>query len=178
MTPKYLYHASLYNDLDIITPQSKTLPIGFDKGKVVFATDNFAFSTQFLVPHDDTWALGGTFNHIIYFVISDKNRFTKSDKGGTIYLLPSDSFDLFNRREWISGVPVKPKDTVKYSSGLMAMLSQGVQVYFVDKKVFDTVRNSVGRGLSLLNSLTSENEKLGMKVERFDLYKGSKEKTG
>ena len=90
--PLYLYHASPQCDLKIIEPRKNTAPEGFKKGPVVFATDSFPFVTQFLVPHDDSWANGGAFGSTYFFVISDGKRFKKVDKGGCVYLVLSDNF--------------------------------------------------------------------------------------
>ena len=130
--PKFLYHASPKCNLKIIEPRKNTAPSGFKEGPVVFATDNFSFSTHFLVPHDDSWANGGAFGDVIYFVISDWKRFKKADKGGCVYLIPSNNFIKFNKREWFTRKSVKPVSLVRFSSGLDAMIITGVQVYIVD----------------------------------------------
>ena len=175
--PKYLYHASSHNNLKVLKPQEDTRPRDFSEGPVVFATDCFAFSTEFIVPTDDSWANGGAFNDVSYFIISDKNRFLKVDKGGSIYLVPSTTFKKYNRKEWFSTKPVKTVSKVKFNSGLEAMIIRRVQVYFVNKTLYQKIQESDDHGLSILNTLTSENEKWGMKVSEFDLYKGSKRKT-
>ncbi|KKQ52392.1 MAG: hypothetical protein US72_C0008G0057 [Microgenomates group bacterium GW2011_GWC1_38_12] len=100
--PLYLYHASPQCDLKIIEPRKNTAPEGFKKGPVVFATDSFPFVTQFLVPHDDSWANGGAFGSTYFFVISDGKRFKKVDKGGCVYLVLSDNFTNYNKREWFT----------------------------------------------------------------------------
>jgi hypothetical protein len=81
MKPKYLYHASPNCNLKVIKPRNTTAPQGFSEGPVVFATDNFAFSTMFLVPHDDSWANGGAFGNTFFFVIGNKDKFLKLDEG-------------------------------------------------------------------------------------------------
>ena len=173
---KYLYHASAQNNLRTIKPRSETIPSGFDKGSVVFATDCFTFSTQFIVPHDDSWANGGAFGDISFFVISDRERFEKADKGGTIYLVPSDTFKKYNRKEWFSRASIKSVGKVHFSSGLQAMIIRGVQVYFVDKKTYKAIQKAKDHGLSILNNLESENERWGREIERLQMYKSSKKK--
>ncbi|MBN1168886.1 hypothetical protein JXA63_03255 [Candidatus Woesebacteria bacterium] len=175
---KYLYHASPVNVLKEIEPRAKTIPENFDKGPCIFATEYFDFATQFLVPHDDSWANGGAFSDQTFFVISDRKRFEKADKGGSIYLVKADDFQNYNRREWFSIKKVKTFGEVKFSSGLMAMITQGVQVYFVDESTYINIQNAQDHGLSILNSLETENEKWGFTVKKLDMYQGSKKKLG
>ena len=66
---------------------------------------------------------------------------------------------------------------VKFSSGLTAMLIMGVQVYFTDKITYRKIRRSNDPGLSILNDLVSENEKLGYKTQKLEMYFGSKKLT-
>src|SRR3990170_2152092 len=159
--PLYLYHASPQYNLEIVEPRKNTAPEGFKKGPVVFATDSFPFSAQFLVPHDDSWANGGAFGNTYFFLISDRKRFKKADKGGCVYLIPSRSFVKFNKREWFSRSPVKTFSRVWFSSGLDAMIITKVQVYFVNLKIYEEIENSRDHGVSILNNLKSENEKRG-----------------
>ena len=172
--PLYLYHASSHCDLKIIEPRKNTAPEGFKKGPVVFATDSFPFSTQFLVQHDDSWANGGAFGNIYFFVISNRKRFKKADRGGCVYLVLSDTFINYNKREWFTRKSVKASGKVYFSSGLDAMIITKVQVYFVKPKVYEEIENAKDHGVSILNSLKSENEKRGLKVKKLEFYRGSK----
>lgn len=171
---KFFYHASPFCNLKFIEPHQDTLPQNFNEGSVVFASPNFAFTTMFLTPHDDSWANGGTFNGSPYFVISDKKRFTEKDKGGCIYLVRSKTFKRLNRHEWYSKSRLKIRGKVNFSSGLTAMMIMGVQVYMTDKKTYLKIKKARDHGLSILNSIQSENEKLGYKVEKLEMYFGSK----
>lgn len=176
--PKYLYHASPQKNLKKIMPRANTLPRDFHKGPVVFATDDFSFSTEFIVPTDDSWANGGAFSGVCYFVISDRERFAKLDNGGFIYLVPSETFERFNNREWTSKEPVRVESSVYFDSGLEAMLVTGIQVYFVNSDTYSEIQNAHDHGASILNSIESENERWGLPVQELDLYKGSKKKVG
>lgn len=172
--PTFLYHASPNCDLKVIEPRKNTAPVGFKEGPVVFATDNFAFSTNFLVSHDDSWANGGAFGDVLYFVINDEERFKKADNGGCVYLIPSKNFINYNKREWFTRKSVKTNGKVQFGSGLDAMIITGVQVYFVSLKVYRDIQSAKDHGVSILNSMKSENEKRGIRVEKLDLYQGSK----
>lgn len=174
--PKYLYHASPKCNLKKVEPRNVTAPEGFEKGPVVFATDDFAFATHYLVPHDDSWANGGAVGDVLFFLISNREKFFEKDKGGSIYLVSSKQFTKHNKREWFSRNSVKTESEVCFSSGLDAMLINGVQVYFSDKDLYKEIQDSSDHGASILNSLVSENEKRGLKVKKLDIYKGSKRK--
>jgi len=176
MKPKYLYHASHKRNLKKIKPRNITTPEGFGKGPVIFATSEFAFATQFLVPHDDSWANGGVIGGVLFFVIGDRKRFIEKDKGGSIYSIPSNNFSKYNKREWISSKSVKTGSEVCFSSGLDAMVTNGVQVYFVDKETYESVQKSQDHGTLIMNKLVSEDEKRGLKVRKLDVYKRSKKK--
>ncbi len=171
---QYLYHASPNCDLKVIEPRNNTAPEGFRKGLVVFATDSFAFSTMFLVPHDDSWANGGAFGNTLFFVVSNKARFLKADHGGCVYLIPSETFKNYNKREWFSRKAVTPKSHVYFESGLDAMIINKVQVYFVSPVVYSEIEVARDHGVSILNKLKSENEKWGLKVKKLEFYRGSK----
>jgi len=174
--PKYLYHASAAGNIEQLKPRSITMPQGFCEGPVVFATDCFAFATQFIVSSDDSWANGGAIGGVYFFVISDKARFSRVDKGGCVYLVPSVSFNKYNKREWYSKKTVKVVSKVCFDSGLGAMIINDVQVYFVAKSVYKKIQASSDHGAKILNGLPCENEKWGLRVEKFDIYRGSKEK--
>ena len=176
MKPKYLYHASPKCKLKNIKPRNITAPEGFENGPVVFATDDFAFATHFLVPHNDGWANGGAIGGVPFFVIGDRKRFIEKDKGGSIYLIQSDNFSKYNKREWVSSKSVKTESEVCFSSGLDAMIISGVQVYFVDKDTYKHIQDSQDHGTSIMNDLASENEKRGLRERKLDIYKGSKKK--
>jgi hypothetical protein len=175
---KYLYHASPVQNLKTIEPRALTVPQDFVDAPCVFATDNFAFATMFLVPHDDSWANGGAFGSNLFFVVSDKDRYLETDYGGSVYLVLSKKFKNYNRKEWFSCDPVKTHGSVNYSSGLTAMIVSGVQVYFTDKETYDEIQNAPDHGMTKLNSLISENEKWGLPVVRLEMYRGSKKKVG
>jgi len=60
-------------------------------------------------------------------------------------------------KEWTSREPVKPLSETEHPSALDAMIENGVQVYFVDKKTFDEIAAADDHGRQLLASLRSEN---------------------
>ena len=178
--PKILYHGSSNPNLEEIKPNPSTRDP--KEGKVVFGAKDLAFATMFLVPNDDTWTAKGRFLDKYFIIISDEKRFRELDKGGAIYAIPGDKFqcDLekgLGRYEWTTKEPVKPiKDkTIIYKSALDAMIENGVEVYFVNKKTFEDIKNIKKEAneledpdfsifhhfhiLKILCSLKSENQK-------------------
>lgn len=65
------------------------------------------------------------------------------------------------KREWVSKDSVTPVKKDIFNSGLEAMLSFDVQVYFVDEKTFREIDASVDHGNEILRKSLSENKKLG-----------------
>jgi len=82
-------------------------------------------------------------------VISDRERFYKSDKGGVIYLLPAKNFSHNEKKglgiyEWTSRKNVIPLAKLSFPSALEAMQNFGVKVYFVNKKQFKNFLSLLG----------------------------------
>lgn len=137
-----------------------------NEGSVIFSTPDKALASVFLVEdHNDSWMQIGYFSGIPYVVICmDREEFLKRDKGGTMYEVPSDTFDYnpnmgMGEKEWTSNEPVKPSKEIICSSALDSMIDNGINVYFVDKDIFDAINNSNDYGFDILLSLESENHK-------------------
>ncbi len=159
--PPILYHASPNNNIEIFEPRVGKRPHNFNEGPVLFATDDFAFATHFLVNTKSTWTADGVLNGVHYYIACDQKRFMASDIGGTIYTLPSESFWPLKHLEWYSKSSVKPINKKYFPSGLQCMIQNKVQVYFVDLPTFQTIKNSNDHGLEILKNLISENSKIG-----------------
>ena len=163
--PAVLYHASSSKDIEEFKPRAESVRDP-NEGPVVFATPDIAYASCFIVPSTDAWSQKSVFitesgesMHVV--IIGDKERFQKIDKGGAIYFLPSDKFETdleknMKDREWISRKPVKPSGKTEYRTGLQAMLENGVQVYFVDKKTFEEIKKSEDHGLEIIKTLKPE----------------------
>lgn len=164
--PEKLYHASSNRSIEQFVPRADKVRDPAE-GPRVFATPDKRMSTVFLVGTDDSWANSGAFNGVPYLVISDKERFTKLDQGGAIYHLPSASFENdpekgLGELEWTSKEAVTPTGKEEHESALDAMVNHGVQVYFVDADTFAAIDGAADHGLSILRSLTSENQRRGV----------------
>lgn len=166
--PEVLYLATKTPNISELVPQRGNYR-DKDEGAVIFSTPDKALAAAFLVEgHGDHWMKIAFYGDIPVVVIkSDKEEFIKKDKGGTMYAVPSETFDFdpnkgMGEKEWISRVPVKPLSEKHFESALEAMIENGVQVYFVDENTFWAVNNSSDHGYGILIELTSENEMRGL----------------
>jgi len=179
MDYKYLYHASSNKNIKILEPRAESIRDP-NEGPVVFASHDKASVTCFLVPTDDSWAKISQYrssSHPTLYVmcISDEKRFRQLDKGGAIYYLSPDSFFLDKSKsntEWTSKVSVKPYKKEVYDSGLDAMISSGIVVYFCDEQTLLKLKQepwNVTRAMNILKSLVSENEERGLEnpIQRY-----------
>jgi hypothetical protein len=171
--PKVLYHASENVDIKEFEPRMRYVRDP-DEGPQIFATPYKALASEFLVPTNERWANGGSFNSIQYFVISDKTLFENIDKGGAIYTLPPETFETNSTKglgssEWTSSIAVRPSGKEVFKSGLKAMLELGVQVYFVDPHTYELIESSRDHGFSILAGIESENQKTGINNKSFEL---------
>lgn len=164
--PDKLYHASSNRSIEQFEPRArKTRDV--TEGPRVFATPDKRLSTVFMAGTDDSWTHKGAFNGVPYIIISDKERFMELDKGGTIYHLPGETFENDPEKgmgtlEWTSKEAVTPIEKEEHQSALDAMVNHGVQVYFVDPETFAAINAAPDHGLSILHSLTSENQRRGV----------------
>ncbi len=168
--PPYLYHASVNRDVEEFEPKAETVRHP-EEGPKVFAIESPEKASVFMVRADDSWSQFSRWrdtegDEVVVAVYSDRERFEKNDKGGSIYALPSDTFEVdeeFTKssKEWTSSESVAPVKKKDYDSGLDAMLDFGVQVYFVTPERLEEMRESEDHGYSILKGLKSENEKSG-----------------
>lgn len=155
--PKFLYHSSKNSDIAKFEPRlGKRRDL--NEGAQIFATPSRAMATIFLVETDDSWTESGVMNGVPYIVISDRERFLKEDKGGTIYRLPSDSFESDHTKglrelEYTSNESVVPVSKENVVSALDAMLESGVKVFFADEDIFKMIKISDGRGEDIIKNL-------------------------
>lgn len=104
-------------------------------------------------------------------VIRDKKHYMKRDKGGSIYKFSSDSFTCHPHKgmgedEWISKEPVTPLEKTDYESALEAMIENGVQVFFVDRKTFNRISHDEDF-IDIIMGLEPENKRRGKNVIEF-----------
>lgn len=173
--PAVVYHGSSSSDLEELHPKAERFR---DKkeGPVIFGTVDKEFASMFLGPRpDDSWSAKGRLKGVYYIIIGNEERYRREDKGGVIYELSGEEFDynknLGIKTEWVTKKPVTPLSKQQYSSALNAMIESGVQVYFVDRGTLDKFKEAVehdsDHGQSILESLKSENQKIGKNVKSF-----------
>ena len=73
----------------------------------------------------------------------------------------------FQKLEYISKASVKTNKEIEFPSALEAMIKNEVEVYFVNKKTFNSIRKSEDYGESILQNLESENQKIEKNVKEF-----------
>jgi len=169
--PPFLYHASANREIKTFEPRAKSVRDP-EEGPVIFATPDLALATTFLVSEaNDSWTQIGKMDGVPYMVIRDKKHFMRRDKGGSIYKFNSDSFTSHPHRgmekdEWVSKDPVTPAEKTDVESALDAMIENGVQVFFVDKKTFNRIKHDAD-SFDVIRTLESENKRRGKNVVEF-----------
>lgn len=116
-----------------------------DEGGQVFATPSIALASCFLFRWDDSWVNLSTLTSKqqsrVVLIIGDKERFLQQDKGGSIYLVPPQTFKFDPNKglgcyEGVSPTPVTPYGQINFDSALHAMATLGVEIYFVTAQQF------------------------------------------
>lgn len=161
--PPVLFHASPRENIEIFEPRNLKTRIPGDTPHV-FATPDKGYASAFLTEWDDSWAQLFNFEGVVVMVISDRERFMQSDKGGTLYELPSDNFsnvspDEEDHPEWQTDQAIRPIGNIHFQSALEAMIENGVQVFFVTPDEFKEIDAAEDNGVSILTTLESENQK-------------------
>lgn len=164
--PPLLYHGSAHKSLEELKPQGREHRA--EEGELLYATPDLTIASIFLVEGAHYGC--GKFGDVSYaWIIADRDEFIRSDRGGYIYVLPSDSFEINRGRglgndEYASKEPVKPVKTIEYPSAVDAMIENGVQVYFIDQDTYEKIQTSKDHGCAIFNSLKSENQRRGTSV--------------
>jgi hypothetical protein len=170
-----LYHASSLTNIEEFAPRAIQVR-DINEGPVVFATTDKAYASCFITKTNDKWvqiSSWGKKNPWV-FICSDEPKFKELDKGGAIYELDPTTFYTDPHKgtgeyEWVSRTSVKPLNKHLYSSGLNAMLENGVQIFFVNTVEFNRIVESDDNGLSILLDLQklkrSENQKRDFNVK-------------
>lgn len=162
---KTLYHASPNSEIDIFEPRNESIR-NVGEGPVVFATPDKALASTFLVPSDESWVLVGRWSESgeagpWHVIVKSRYKFMRLDSGGAIYHLPGDGFiyrpdEGLGENEWISTEKVRPlkKEIVEF--GLKAMIENGVEVYFVGRRVYREIKKSEDDGMEIVSKLKPE----------------------
>ena len=145
--PTVLFHGSPNKEIKIFEKREKKTSKKFPDGPLVFATTSLPFAACFMIEWNDSWCHQCSFDSgPVIIVCKDKERFLKADKGGAIYVLPSQGFytRLYGgpATEWANKNEVKPLEKLKFESAYKEMLDMGVQIFFVDEKLFEEITKS------------------------------------
>ncbi len=169
--PPFLYHGSPHGGVEELNPSRKKQR-DINEGPKIFATPNLWLATLYMA--NESGKDCGTFNGTPYtLIIGSREEFIAKDKGGHIYVLPSDKFTSnpdkgLGRLEWTSDEKVKPIKTIEFKSTLDAIIENGVQVYFVDAETRAKIKNASDHGLAILKNLKSENTERGINAKSLD----------
>ena len=114
--PEKFYHGSSNENIEELEPKQISYR-NKSEGELLFASPDIAGATLFLVRMFDDESRKGYDNGIYYYVISDKEKFSSLDKGGTIYELPDSNFTSDPKqwsREWATKDKVKPSGKIHF----------------------------------------------------------------
>lgn len=164
--PAKLYHASDNRNIAIFEPRNEKVRDP-KEGPVVFATPDISYASCFIVKTDSSWNQISRWgkDRPWVFICSDFERFKNNDHGGSIYVLPNNSFYTDPEKgtgnsEWVSKEPVTPESKEDYASGLDAMLNHSVQIFFVTKEEFEQINNAEDHGLGLVQEWQKQNRSI------------------
>lgn len=142
--PLFFYHASPNREIKRLEPRAETVR-DEEEGPVVFATPDKGLASVFMLPHDDSWTASGRIGEKPFFLYTDEEKLEENDRGGSLYLLPAETFtqpegDGNHRSEWVSREPVTPIEKTDYESAVAAMKENGVDVVHVDQQTLEKFR--------------------------------------
>lgn len=138
-----LYHASNIKDLKILKPQRT---ISNDKyiGDYVFATSDRKLATMYLVTKGVPILMVTRHTVPKVIICANQEDYILNDNGGAVYEVSSKGFidtpqDGLSPYEKVLKLPVTPLRKTIYSTSLNALRSQEINVYFVDKEIFNSL---------------------------------------
>jgi hypothetical protein len=162
-----LYHGSQNRNISTLEPRAHGIR-DMKEGPLIFAALDPALASIFITPTYQN-GLSGRYCSTCpyYFVFRDEKMFKSIDQGGSIYFLPIASFSTnpnkgLGTNEWVSNANISPLYKVDFDSSLKAMISLGVQVFFVNDEKFEKIKRSNDYGKCILLELQSENKKLNI----------------
>lgn len=139
--PPFLYHGTINEDIEEFEPRSA--PERPEEDPAVYASPDLDIATQSMA--NKFVSNGGIVDGIKFVCIPmTREEFMREDKGGTVYVLPNNSFNMNNglglgEKEWISKTPVKPIKKIKFPSLLEKMIAQGTRVYFIKPEMIPII---------------------------------------
>lgn len=161
--PPLLYHGTINGDIEEFEPRSAIERP--EEEPAVYASPDLEIAAQSMA--NKFVSNGGILNGRKFVCIPmTREEFIAQDRGGTIYVFPSDSFEInkgigLGDKEWVSKSPVKPKEKIQFPSLLETMLKQGTEVYFIEPELVPTITKAQDGDPEELEKLLA-----GLKVEK------------
>lgn len=158
--PEKLYHGSERLIEESLQPkiEKKTLD-HVHKKPAVFATERIDIAALFMFPIETLASIGFEENIAYICIWGTAEEFKNKDRGGFIYVLPSDSFEKVGKEyEWQSFSAVEPIEVKNFKSVINGMIECGARVYFInDDDIFDQIRDNKDNRMLTLKKLKPEN---------------------
>jgi hypothetical protein len=154
--PEFLYHGSSRKIEGALEPVLvKSSEDHLHDLPAVFATDDIAAASLFLMPSDALFSIGREQDISYVCIWGTPEEFAEKDRGGYLYLLPSETFMKRGKDyEWQSDVAVMPSEIRHYDSSLEGMSQNGVRVYFItDDALFDRIQAKKEPRLEILKDV-------------------------
>lgn len=154
--PMVLYHGSSQKIEGELTPVLvKSSEDHLHNLPVVFATEDIAAATLFMMPPSVLFSIGLEQGISYVCIWGTPEEFAKKDHGGYLYFLSSETFVKRGKGyEWQSDVAVMPQEVKSYGSVLDAFRENGVRTYFInDDELFDRIRAKKEPRLEILKDV-------------------------
>ena len=139
--PPFLYHGTINGDIEEFEPRSAIERP--DEEPAVYASPDLEIAILSMA--NAFVSNGGILNGRMFACIPmTREEFGAHDRGGTVYVFRSDSFEINEGRglqdkEWVSKTPVKPTGKIQFPSLLEIMLKQGTEVYFIEPELVPVI---------------------------------------
>lgn len=152
--PEYLYHASSCINISEFEPRNES-PRYQGEVNLVFATPYLGVAAMFLVSRDIPTEISIYGDKYVVFINSSEADYSLKDKGGAIYILPTDTFETdsingMGEIEWVSKVSVRPISKEIFETSMKAMDKYDVDRYFVSDATFQQIQADPAHALNLV----------------------------
>lgn len=141
-----IYHSSPIKNLKIIKPQ---YTLSHDKyiGNYVFGTKSKRLALMYMLQKGFPRLMKPELPGPYLVICAQKQEILNIDKGGSLYILPSKSFQEtpqqgLSKYEMVSLKPVVPIKEIVYPSVISALVKAGINIYFTDESTFQTLINN------------------------------------
>lgn len=151
-----VYHGSIRKITGPLLPELLTSSEDhIHQSAVVFATENKAIASLFMMPSSALFSIGYEQNIAYVCIWGTVEEFKKKDIGGYLYTLPGITFEKKGKvYEWQSVEPVMPIEVQHFTSVLDGMMQCGAKVYFIhDDHIFDLIQQNKNSRLDILKNI-------------------------